>query len=184
MTKRDYNIRRLSVGDALHIELPYSEVCMHMGVAGKVMRVEVLDGNMAQLWDARGVRFSSPITQGEAGIYTDAKGLWSYEGTYQRSLVIVDMLHFQNVIHTIDRKIERKDGYNRTLMDNIAYLLAGHYSRADELVLYPDGERDFSFQIKRGGVCRMNGGIILHGAGEAFAVELSPQEGVYYSIHT
>jgi len=55
------------IGERVTVELPYSEVCMHMRVAGKRMDVEVLpDG--AQLLNADGSKFSFPITHGEAGI--------------------------------------------------------------------------------------------------------------------
>jgi hypothetical protein len=48
------------------LRLPYSEVCVHMHVAGKVMFGE-LDGCMVQLIDDDGRPFSFPITKGEAG---------------------------------------------------------------------------------------------------------------------
>src|SRR5437764_280118 len=55
---------------AVRLELPYSEVCMHMGVAGKEMWVRVCGEsmNMAQLYDDQGRKFSAPITVGEAGV--------------------------------------------------------------------------------------------------------------------
>ena len=80
-------------GDTITLVMPYSEVCMHMRVAGKVMTVTVQDGGrMAQLWDTPprpashrperpyrpGVKFSFPITTGEAGIYRDHAGLYYY----------------------------------------------------------------------------------------------------------
>lgn len=49
------------------VELPYSEVCMHMRVAGKEMDVALLSTGMCQLFDADGRPFSMPITRGEAG---------------------------------------------------------------------------------------------------------------------
>jgi hypothetical protein len=50
------------------LELPYSEVCMHMRVAGKEMWVAPVGDLMAQLYDLQGQRFSIPITRGEAGL--------------------------------------------------------------------------------------------------------------------
>lgn len=54
--------------DTRLLELPYSEVCMHMGVAGKQMwATKEFDAPMVQLWNDDGTRFSFPITTGEAG---------------------------------------------------------------------------------------------------------------------
>jgi hypothetical protein len=53
------------------IRLPFSEVCAHMQVTGKVMGAEIVeDGRAVQLYDGNGNRFSAPITTGEAGICT------------------------------------------------------------------------------------------------------------------
>lgn len=49
------------------IELPYSEVCLHMRVAGRRMLVGPAGPRMAQLYDDDGKPFSFPITRGEAG---------------------------------------------------------------------------------------------------------------------
>lgn len=54
-------------GMVVAVELPYSEVNMHMRVAGKVMNVEV-HPTMAQILSDDGKPFSFPITHGEAGI--------------------------------------------------------------------------------------------------------------------
>lgn len=53
---------------AVLVTLPYSEVCMHMGVAGTRMFIVPVDNNMAQLYTLAGEKFSFPITRGEAGI--------------------------------------------------------------------------------------------------------------------
>lgn len=54
--------------NARRVELPYSEVCMHMRVAGKTMWVGPFGHNMAQIFSDNGAQFSSPITRGEAGL--------------------------------------------------------------------------------------------------------------------
>lgn len=54
--------------DATIIELPYSEVCVHMRVAGKPMWVSPVGAMMAQLYELDGRKFSFPITRGEAGL--------------------------------------------------------------------------------------------------------------------
>ncbi len=56
------------VGSTVRVELPYSEACMCLRVAGKTMNVKVLEHNAAQLMDDDGIPFSFPITHGEAGI--------------------------------------------------------------------------------------------------------------------
>jgi hypothetical protein len=49
------------------LRLPYSEVCMHMKVAGQEMWGSPAGDLMVQLWDDEGRPFSFPITRGEAG---------------------------------------------------------------------------------------------------------------------
>jgi hypothetical protein len=75
------------------LTLPYSEVCMHVGVAGKVMTGRLVNPRhpMVQLLDEDGRLFSAPITTGEAGWgmtssdHTvgdfDAEGRWYPKGT-------------------------------------------------------------------------------------------------------
>ena len=58
------------------IELPYSEVCMHLRVAGTRMRARLQPNRMVQLLQPDGTDFSFPITDGEAGLYTDEQGAW------------------------------------------------------------------------------------------------------------
>ena len=65
--------RMHKIGDRFMIELPYSEVCMHLGLAGKVRMIEIqADG--AQILDQEGRPYSIPITWGEAGVYTSRAG--------------------------------------------------------------------------------------------------------------
>jgi hypothetical protein len=56
------------------LELPYSEVCMHLRVAGTRMRARLLADGMVQLLDADGLQFSFPITAAEAGLDLDDDG--------------------------------------------------------------------------------------------------------------
>lgn len=49
------------------VVMPYSEVCMHMRVAGKPMLTRPVGHNMCQLYTPNGRIFSFPITMGEAG---------------------------------------------------------------------------------------------------------------------
>jgi hypothetical protein len=67
----------LQAGDVVRVRLPWSEVCMHMRVAGKPMNVQiVVEGTypVGQLLNDDGTRFSSPILLGEAGVHTDGAG--------------------------------------------------------------------------------------------------------------
>jgi hypothetical protein len=50
------------------VALPFSEVCMFMGVAGKSMLVEYVSSCAVQLYDDAGRAFSFPITTSEAGV--------------------------------------------------------------------------------------------------------------------
>jgi hypothetical protein len=65
--------KEINPGGYAEIELPFSEVAMHMGVAGTVMIVQLIvseEGQFcAQLYTDELKRFSAPITIGEAGIY-------------------------------------------------------------------------------------------------------------------
>lgn len=49
------------------LTVPYSEVAMHMKVAGRTMWVEPVNERMVQLYDLSRTKFSAPITWGEAG---------------------------------------------------------------------------------------------------------------------
>jgi hypothetical protein len=58
------------------IDLPYSEVCMHLRVAGTRMRARLQPNQMVQLLQPDGTDFSFPITDSEAGLYSDKQGAW------------------------------------------------------------------------------------------------------------
>jgi hypothetical protein len=79
-------IRRLLPGERVTKEMPYSEVCMSMRVAGRVMIAEVLDGRMAQLYDEADAKFSAPITLGEAGIYIDQVSAYVHEDDVRNAI--------------------------------------------------------------------------------------------------
>ena len=68
--------RPLHPGQEVILELPYSGVCMHLGVAGTRMRARLEPNAMVQLLDADGRAFSFPITAAEAGLDHDQDG-WS-----------------------------------------------------------------------------------------------------------
>jgi hypothetical protein len=53
---------------AERVALPYSEVCMHMQVAGQLRPVLPCGQGMAWILNEDGSTFSFPVTRGEAGI--------------------------------------------------------------------------------------------------------------------
>jgi hypothetical protein len=59
------------------LELPYSEVCMHLRVAGTRRRARLQPDGMVQLLDPDGRDFSFPITAAEAGLHHDQDGWYS-----------------------------------------------------------------------------------------------------------
>lgn len=75
--------RYVSVGEQWIGAVAYSEVAMHMRVAGRWMRMELVSGDAGgavQLYSAKRTgeyeRFSFPITAGEAGLYHDEQGFY------------------------------------------------------------------------------------------------------------
>lgn len=72
----------VKAGQAAKIRLPWSEVCIYMGVAEKIMPVELVakGGHVcAQIRQPNGLPFSSPITTGEAGFFRlDAETFYFY----------------------------------------------------------------------------------------------------------
>lgn len=77
----------IKVGEFGTARMPYSEVCMSMGVAGNMMHFQVVDDKypMAQLIQyytgvpiLKSLLFSFPILLGEAGIYTESNGQMYY----------------------------------------------------------------------------------------------------------
>ena len=74
---------RVLLGELYCALMPHSEVCMHMQVAGKFMYFRLLGPRSVQLYEPFGPNqdlrvFSAPILPGEAGLYTDNKGLYFY----------------------------------------------------------------------------------------------------------
>lgn len=65
----------IAPGQRVRVRLPWSEVCMHLRVAGKVMTCELVEGGSAvQLYDEEGDPYSFPITPGEAGFFRHTGG--------------------------------------------------------------------------------------------------------------
>jgi len=67
-------------GEKVLMECAYSEAAMHLGVAGKVMTVKLLETEYptAQLYRRNGEEKSFPITYSEAGFYQDEGGFYYY----------------------------------------------------------------------------------------------------------
>lgn len=66
----------VEVGESVHKRMPWSEVMMHMNMADKMSIVRITESGMAQLLDSSGRNYSFPVTLGEAGLYTDAYGIY------------------------------------------------------------------------------------------------------------
>lgn len=62
----------LEVGDKLQLEMPYSEVMMHMKLAGKVCYIEVGRTSVRILGDD-GRPNTGSVTHGEAGLYSSTE---------------------------------------------------------------------------------------------------------------
>lgn len=72
------DITHVAIGDTVHVELPYSEVCMSMRVAGARRDVHLVSENAAQILNEDGTPFSFPVLPGEAGLFHDATGFYTY----------------------------------------------------------------------------------------------------------
>lgn len=73
----DYQNRKPVIpGERYQGEMPHSEVCIHMRVAGKIMEFELLENERSVQLYKNGQPFSSPILYGEAGVFRD------YDGTF------------------------------------------------------------------------------------------------------
>lgn len=72
-----YTKKYVVPGQRFENEMPFSEACMSMQIAGKVLEVELTSGKypMAQLYKD-GQEYSFPVTTGEAGIYQDSEGYY------------------------------------------------------------------------------------------------------------
>ena len=67
----------------------------------------------------------------------------------------------------------------------LAYLerICGRQNATGEV--HPDFvQHSFYFRIYNGSSLDLDGGIILHGVGNSFSVELAPKAGIHWSMHT
>lgn len=69
---------RILPGETGTAEMPYSEVMMHMRIAGQVWRFRLLASGMVQVQHTDDRHFSFPVTAGEAGVYRDGDGTYFY----------------------------------------------------------------------------------------------------------
>lgn len=70
---------KIKRGERGRKEMPFSEACMHIGVAGHVMEFELLDRPYpgVQLYKD-GHPYSGSITLGEAGVFCQTDGTFYY----------------------------------------------------------------------------------------------------------
>jgi hypothetical protein len=77
-------IQYVKPGETVTVELPWSEVCMSMRVAGRATRVQLIDPDgegrhmLAQIFDDEGRPFSFPVLASEAGFYRNTDGWYCY----------------------------------------------------------------------------------------------------------
>lgn len=89
------------IGSKPMIKLPYSEVCMHMRIAGNVMRAHILPDGV-QLLNDDGSVFSFPITHGEAGVIAVPADLTSLSADrFNAARAAVTMPSKLETIHTL-----------------------------------------------------------------------------------
>lgn len=102
----------------------------------------------------------------------------------KRSLVIHNLDQYRAAIEfQRDHDIPWQDSLHRS----VHHLLVGSYWEADELHISDDGcKHSFRFWFqKEGKPIGFNGGIILHGLGETYAVRLDQPFSRYsWSVHT
>jgi hypothetical protein len=68
--------KRVTVGETITVTMPWSEVCMHLGIADQHRSVRVLEHG-AQVLNSDGTDYSFPILHGEAGITVTTDGTMS-----------------------------------------------------------------------------------------------------------
>lgn len=70
-------------GERVHVELPFSEVCMHLRIAGRILPVEWLGNGTVQVYDGDDRKLSFPILASEAGFHFNSQvGGWECWGIY------------------------------------------------------------------------------------------------------
>jgi len=91
--------------------------------------------------------------------------------------------HFQDTINFAKKLGGRA---KRSLIDTIKTLNRIKRAReATEVILAPDFvSHSFQFAVRKDSERIINGGIILHGFQETFSVELNPEKGPHWSMHT
>ncbi len=104
---RDMSEARIVIPDQMVLlELPFSEVCMHMKVAGTKMYGIVLS-RAVQLVGMDGRLFSAPILHGEAGIFTNPDGSMYYHPPKQEEVSVTREAIEHEVTIISDHGVER-----------------------------------------------------------------------------
>lgn len=79
MTEPKLTTIRIEPGKEYEIQLPYSEVNMHMGVAGQTHHVTLCDDlRSARVTSLKGREFIGVVSYSEAGIYRSFRGFYAY----------------------------------------------------------------------------------------------------------
>ena len=68
----------VEVGDIVNVELPFSEVIMHLQLAGQIRPIKLLEDGMAQIFDEDMNKVSFPVLYSEAGVYHNGETFYVY----------------------------------------------------------------------------------------------------------
>jgi hypothetical protein len=112
-----------------------------------------------------------------------------HRGTDLSTLAQFPHLKFSDIDHYSKalKLSEKLGGQAQTTFKETFEFLERICERDDETAeVHPDCiPHSFYFRIyRRDGSLSMDGGIILHGIGNSFSVELCPKTGIYWSMHT
>lgn len=66
----------VSVGQTFMHEAPFSEVCMHMRIAGTYKTMRRVSEHAVQIYDIDGRLMGGAVTTGEAGLLCDDQGVY------------------------------------------------------------------------------------------------------------
>lgn len=115
MAKINSTITRIKVGDKIYKEMGYSEVCVHMRVAGKVMKAEIVSSRAVQLHtfndedELAEQPFSFPILLGEAGFYEDVEGIYYHKSLREAAYEALDIVAHKDEAEVCDESAKVVD---------------------------------------------------------------------------
>jgi len=100
---------------------------------------------------------------------------------YDEAMELIDNILHENIAVAKDMELSLE----QRLAELRQILFNGNPDDDNKLIIDGDFVKgSFSFAVKSNDKFRINGGVILHGFGETFAVELDPCRAPHWSIHT